>query len=282
MGLDLTKVEDTVKALGKEYQVTTVRTYVTAVVNLLNESPEDKPLADEYRKVLFALTRTIDSRYKEDPLTEGQKDSWQSWDDILAKRDQIGEELKKVAKRKKTLTIDDKVMIYQHLLLSLYTMIPPQRSEYSKCLILDKPLKEYPTTNNYYVLGDRDLIVLTSHKTVQKYGTRTLPVPPQLRSLVRESLELMPRKWLLSLVTNSQKPWDPTIVTKQLGLLLGKGAGVSLLRKVAKSTWRERNEGNDEVLAKAMGHSLEMANQCYDNNRVKKVDLRENSMFVFT
>jgi hypothetical protein len=142
---------------------------------------------------------------------------------------------------------------------------------------LEGAKQRYAKTDNYYVMDrEGDQVVLTRSKTAKIYGTRKLNVPEPLKLVVRQSLELIPRKWLLAQVRDPQKPWETKFVTVQLGAVLGKGAGCSLLRKIAKSTWSENNEGNDDKLARLMGHSLDVAEANYNVNRKP---LSENSMF---
>lgn len=280
-GFDLTDVESTIKTLSDRFKPSTVQGYVNSIVCMLNEFQDQEQLCNIYKERNVKLQKKIEADVKKQPLTEGQQQAWQSWDTVLAKRDEIGEAVKKVAKKKRDgeqLKEADKVTVYRHLLLCLYTYIPPQRAEFAACLLLDKPMETYPKTDNYYVMdNNRDQLVLARHKTAKYHGTRHLNVPDQLKRVVRESLELMPRKWLLSQVNNPQLPWSQPTVSKQLAGTLGKGAGCSLLRKIAKTTWRERNEGNDDKLANLMGHTLATAERTYNTNRKL---LSNNSMFT--
>lgn len=94
-----------------------MKTYVSALVCLLQEMPGQEKLLKGYRKHLSQLSRRIDEGYDGSTLTERQKENWIGWEDIMSRREELEREAG-----------TSPAAMYDHLLLMLYSVMPPMVS----------------------------------------------------------------------------------------------------------------------------------------------------------
>jgi hypothetical protein len=276
-GHKLWDVDATLAALSK-FKPNTVRGYISALCVLLNEFPEQAELNKRYHEELLKVNKGLQEAAKEDPRTESQKENWKEWEQVVEKKGELEKEVTQMAeevKEGKKLNERKKVIMYRHLLLSLYTEIPPQRCEYGAMRFLTEG-EPVPEGVNCYVLGrQRDEVLLQQHKTLKFYGKRRLPVPPSLSASVRRSLQLEPRLHLISAIRNPNEAAGENRVSSLLGRLW-PGLGCNLLRKICKTEWSEKGYSNAGWLAESMGHSLDTAETYYNADRRP---LSANTMF---
>ncbi|CAL8463164.1 g2698 [Coccomyxa elongata] len=77
--------------------------------------------------------------------------------------------------------------MYDHPLLSFYTLLAPARNEYRMLRIVDAaPKSRGSKEENFYVKGEQsDELILHRYKTAKHYGSAKVPVPPDLRKAVQ-------------------------------------------------------------------------------------------------
>ena len=240
------------------YRPTTRRTYVSALLNYFRALDEAKtPHCEAYRKALDQCAKEVNANYAADSLTANQRQHWMDWEDLLKLRQQAEEEAKGA-----DLHANEK-----HLLLSLFTMLPPRRNEYGS-VAFTGPRKRYPK-GNYYVMGDdpaEDHLSLAAYKTGKTYGRQVIPVPLPLATIVRASRASFPRGFLF------ERGGEPA-GNKHISNLFRSVApflGSSLVRKIAKTTWTNLGLPHADKLARGMGHSLQTANAFYDGTASSK------------
>ena len=146
--------------------------FISAAVAWLNYERNEPKLLKAWRKLQQENTEPIRQHYMTGKPTELQKDKVMNWSKILKVRDELP-----VGKVR--------------LLLAFYTYLNPVRADYYQLAIYDDP-KHVPDGNSNYVLTERGgfrdqekkyKVVLRDYKTVKKYGTITLDMPPPLVTL---------------------------------------------------------------------------------------------------
>ena len=131
-----------------------------------------------------------------------------------------------------------------------------QRDNYSAMEVV-RDRKRVPRSGNYYIVNSEghDVMVLNRYKTAKHYGQKRVRVPEQVQSVVRASLDRVPRKYLFSQIEDPQKPWTTQYTTNRMGRVFpGKRWGSALMRK---TEFANRKKGSRMALAKAMGHWLD-------------------------
>lgn len=149
------------------------------------------------------------------------------------------------------------------LLISLYTMIPPVRSDYYKVKIYkdEKFIPEDDT--NFIVLNNKPYIGLRKYKTSKTYNTIKINIPKNLEKEIKDSLNRKPREYLF--VQKNKKPFEkPNSFNKQMNRLLkdkvNENFSLTAFRHIyitRRDLKLEEKSGleRDEV-AKIMGHSI--------------------------
>lgn len=208
------------------------------------ENPKLRYMWQNIRAEVNDLDQDI---YTEQKLSEKQKKAMTPFDEICKVRD--------------TLPIGS----YQKLLFSLYTMIPPCRSDFDLVKIYDKlPLK--PETKNYLVLGKINKLFLNEYKTNNRYEQIVIDLPANLVKEIKYSLKAYPREYLF--VNQYNQPYSsPTAFNKYANLLVKK---VMNNQSFTLTTFRRSYLSNPKLdlenmshedrvkLGKKMGHSVPM------------------------
>jgi len=162
-----------------------------------------------------------------------------------------------------------KIGSFERLLLSMYTLIPPVRSDYDKVIIYNNSDNIREDIRNYMVLSNKEnYIVLREYKTNNKYKDQIINLPSNLLKEINKSLELYPRDYLfVSLQKKTElKPFEkPNSFNKWANRILKKlfdkkNITLTTLRhiyitrrdlKLEEKSGLERNK-----IAKQMGHSI--------------------------
>jgi hypothetical protein len=224
-----------------------------------------------------AALADTDELKKTEPLNENAQRGWMSWDDIVARRSELADKVDELMEKKQglDLTEEEYSTVQQHLVLCLYTYIPPMRNDYGKVQITStrrnkRKRDDGEQLNWYYVdaeVPEGDELILNDYKTSKHYGSKRIKVPLKLANVVAESLQLAPRLWLLSGTGTPAealgKPGTLRLIKKALN---NQYIGPSLIRHIAKTEWSVRGIGNADQLAKGMCHSTGMAESVYNQN----------------
>ena len=91
---------------------------------------------------------------------------------------------------------------FNHLLSSLYTLIPPIRDDFSNVKLI-KNNYENDTKNNFYNTKTKQLI-LNKYKLSDLKGPTKIKFPDELHKIVMKSIELQPREYLITRDNNEQ------------------------------------------------------------------------------
>jgi hypothetical protein len=270
-GLDIDDPPGVIMALRQSHKHSTTRTYVSAIINYLAASGRRPDALKAYRKELVQLEKDIGVDYHRTAFTDRQKAHVVGWDEVLEHRDALAREVERLKPPLRGRTLKT---MYDHLLLSFYTMLAPGRNEYRMLRIVeDPPVGRGSKEENYYVKGaEQDTLVLHRYKTSKHYGKAQVAVPPALRDVVRRSLDLQPREYVFANFAKPSMPWTTQYMSNRMGgAMAGKRLGSALLRKIAITEFAKRGRGSRAALARAMRHKMETSEQYY-NDRGKGED----------
>jgi len=215
------------------------------------------------------LRKPIKDKYLTNKPSERQKSGYVSYNKVVEKRN----------------TLEDGSP--ERLLLSLYTEIPPSRSDYFNTKIYKKepPLKK----ENYIILSKtKGSLVLNNYKTSKKYGEIRIDLTPEILRQLNISLEKDPRDYLFM----SQKFKKPFIELKDpsgsfnawanrvLKDLFNKDFTLTMLRHIyitRRDLKLEEKSGTErEKIAKMMGHSVEQQGRYLWHRMHKDGDVSED------
>ena len=171
-----------------------------------------------------------------------------------------------------------------HVLLAMYTLIPPRRHEdYFQVYIYQSPTDTTPKENHHAYIDltlHKPIVHVKDYKTVASLKPWTKELPSQLVAIIRKSIELNPRQYLITrkngesytLVNSYTQATDRT-----LKKIFGQHANLNSIRhaystKISRETisvWDHKQ------IARDMGHSI-VTNMSYAyHNAPKKPSANE-------
>ena len=120
--------------------------------------------------------------------TQKEMENRISWYEILNIRDRLENSIKGTKDRLK------------HLLMSLYTYIPPQRNDFIGMLVHESPTENYMTSDEF---------VFQKYKTKAKYNIRRIRIPQKLQDIIRAWIQcrdqIIQSPYLLTNPGNNEK-----------------------------------------------------------------------------
>lgn len=242
---DAAQARRTVAAGDARYSPTTMRVVLSVLRKVY---PENQLFIDEMakRKALFAA---IDESQQ---ATARQKEQFISFDDIVAFR----------KAKMSVMTPEEK------LLISLYTMIPPVRLDYTPMLIVARKPRKLAEGMNYLIVRSSSIDVLfASYKTARTYGVKQFALPAALTAVIREYLAAKPDNTFL-LQDDSGTPYSPArlgaTVQRIFQKYLEKDTGVIMIRHAFATKFHTGQKPLKDLkgLAEKMLHSP-MTSQAY-------------------
>lgn len=270
--LDLTK---------ENYKPSTINVYLTAIIVYLKScDPVNMKLLNQYHDIHEQNHAVISQSYKRSAFTDSQQINKVTWDDLVKHRDSLKEYL------------HDKNSIYSYLLLCLNTKIPPKRNDWADVLVMGEghsDVENYVNdhrsiTANFYVL-DKKQLVLNNYKTKKTYGTKRVTIPDELHDDIVTSMTRLgtlpsPQTCRPLFQHEDGRRWSRNYMSQFFrNIMPGSNLGVSLLRKIVKTTWMERGIGQIDELAHAMDHSARAAHAYYDDNT--RQSAQDNTMGIY-
>lgn len=167
-------------------ELQTRKTLVSGVKAILKHVPGVRArfsaAADAWDEAFKKLDRAISDRYDLAEPNQREIDAWIAWPEVLAMENKLR---------------NTEYASRRHLLLAMYSLIPPQRQDYGSTLLLpEKPSTDF----NYLVLprgaGGVASICITTRKTHAKLGTYRADLPADLTKIIVDSLKTWPRAYL--------------------------------------------------------------------------------------
>lgn len=257
--LGFLKNRDGVMALLKTYSESTQKSTLGTIVAVLTPYKEKAAYKSIYHFYFERMSdaskmaREADTTEKSDK----QKANWLSWADVLAKRDEVA---KKLPNKPKMLTTAMWQDILSHLILSLYTYVPPRRNmDYQNLYVVKKWNDKMDKERNYYDLASHRLI-FNKYKTSKAYGEQMVDVPEQLREVLASFIAIHPDKkkpeYRLLVLQDGTPLASINSITRILNKAFGKQIGSSMLRHIYLSDKYKMDIDEMKKDADAMGHNL--------------------------
>ena len=267
---DLTKyINNTKGIMGKNtLSIHTKEHYMKPILAMFKFNSELKEkLKDihaEWDKFYKIVRQPIDQLYLSNEPTERQSKAFIPFEEIVA--------------IKNSLSIGSQ----ERLLISMYTDIPPVRSDYYSTKIYSS----YPTnpdSDNFIVINDYEsLLVLSKYKTSGKYGTIYINLPPSLKDEILYSIKLIPRDYLF-VSSRTKNKYNTTCAFNDwanyhLKLIFGKQEfSLTMLRHIYVSREDLALESKSGLeaneIAKLMGHSVDQQRKYMWHSWLKKKEL---------
>jgi len=263
----LNDTENIIKKIN-EKKLTTQRNYVSAVLTALScrkDIDDNDEIMLIYKDHLKNLNDKYDEFIESHEKTQSQVDNWCS----LIELDDIRKKYKKRIRnekfiKKETLTTEEKQYLSNYIIVSLYTLLPPDRVDYAPMRIL-YDINEDDNETNYLYIKSRNHkeFILNEYKTHRKYGKKIIEIPTELNSVI--NLYLKFHKLENSFLFNNKGSYMTSVdLTKQIPKAFGeyskKNITLNLLRHIyisenvqLKSIEQLKKEKD---IADVMGHSL--------------------------
>jgi len=236
---------------GKKYDTKSLKNLLTAILSYYKGpdglTPCDlQPYHLKYLKYFRELKEQVESFYDKNQPTEKQKEGVLKWEDVLKKREELGE--KEFGSKK-------------HLLLSMYTYIPPLRQDFNEVKIVSRAPRK--SVGNYLVLGENvSKLVLNEYKSASHYGKFETELPKELVKIIRDSLKKNPRRYLFTDLEG--KPYKEAnsftvFSNRALKEVFGNMCvSVSMLRHsyISSLDFNNLTEGEKKEIAGSMAHSV--------------------------
>jgi hypothetical protein len=233
-----------------------VDAYVSVIRALFKHVPgliqKETELYKKWIEIHKEVLEPINVKYLSNKPTERDEKAYVPFEELEKKRDELKEGS------------------MERLLLSMYTMIPPVRSDYDKIKIYtDIKDKEIGNINdeNYMILDNNNkkyFIILQKYKTSKTYKTLHINIPPNLLKEIALSLKSKPRKYLF--VDRNNKPYDKSNTfnrwaNRKLKDIFGKKEiSLRTIRHIyisRRDLKLEEKSGLQRIeIANKMGHSL--------------------------
>ena len=274
---DFLKDIDAVKSKIQHYKITTQRNFISGIISVLSMYSSDKryaKLLDMYKDELFEILdkiKTLDPNER----TETQKANWVSMDDIQKKFNALYDKFMNY-KDKSKLWPKDYNSLLQLVLLSLYTLIPPRRSQDYAEMYLTNGGKDLDVSKNYFDIDGMHFIFNT-YKTQQTYGEQIEELTEENDAKLLDILEVYLKHHPILksgdfdsledvrfLVTKSGGRLYSTYINKILRRIFNKNVGPSILRAVYTSYILAPEIEKLEDTAESMGTSVNKLRQVYN------------------
>ena len=234
-----------------------LKSHLSTLAVVLKELNSLKPYK-LYSDISTAIQKQVSNKAKEQVMDDKRKANFVCFDDIVKRRDELRDRFRADKTDNKTNLL--------YVLLSLYTYQAPLRQDW-KDVIITKKKPPVKTQQNY--LWNNKILFLNHDKVVKNaYGRAQIEISKELQDVITESLEAFPRKYVLSLINDGNKPLGKQNFERLLGEIFApKKLSVDLLRS-SYITDKYDNKAfslkDKEELAKLMRHSASTANENYN------------------
>ncbi|GAQ83541.1 hypothetical protein KFL_001520110 [Klebsormidium nitens] len=196
------------------------------LVLVKKEFPRDTKLYHSYYR-RYQEVRELMEKARPPPqvMTEAESRNWKTLSQIDDKRVQLQRRVNRsiLPKGPGQLTTADKVILIRYLVLCLYSQSPSLRNDYSNLPVIrfedmhTPSAKTLTSGNGNYLLEyakGQFRMVLKDFKTAKTYGEQAIDLPTRTCNVIAETLEVFPRKYLLSRMRTPDEPMSRNYLTK--------------------------------------------------------------------
>lgn len=190
--------------------------------------PKSK-LHEKFISILKRLNNYKDDIESMNKLSELEKTKFIDWTIVLSKQKSIFETFNKLKNKQ---SLNAYKINQQLLLISMYSLVPPLRLE-----LMNTTFITQENDNNGiddFVLVSNDKVVYLLNKEKKKHEAIRIDIDDEmLKTIIKKSLELYPRKYVFTSYTNKNSKATTENVVKRMKYLFadtGKNVSVSALR----------------------------------------------------
>ena len=246
-------------------------------LDLLNAEKKRVP----YINQIAVLNQKVKEIQISGDMTKKQTEKYIDWDKIIKLRRLLSRTVRlgKFYTRKTYSRLEFQTL-QQNLVLSLYTMLPPVRNDWSDVRFVTENEwselgQEQQTTNNLVLGRGGYRIYWANYKTVKKHGVIMEKIPKQLQTLLKKHIkflrEYFPENNNLLLTSNGQ-PMSRNLLTKFLQRLFykhyRKKISTSALRSIFLTHKFDKNQLEEQrTLARSMHHTPSVQRDFYVKNK---------------
>lgn len=269
---DIESIKDYISSMkslaSQKNMVTSILVLIKSYNDVLSEDTIN--LYNDYHK---ELSKKQENNYLDNNKTQREEENWITRNDIFNKINSLKNEIdtwnKKLSKRK----LVDKTQ--QHLVLNLYTLLPPLRNDYAIVKVVDDPLFEnneesIDASFNYINLATKKLL-LCNYKTNKFYGIKKIDLPDALYDIIcswentKKQFFDLNHTFLLLNTTNASSMKHNTLTKYINKIFTPKKVSSTLLRKVYLSEkYPVVNTYRDQLHDSfVMGHSVNTQKMVY-------------------
>jgi hypothetical protein len=235
--------------------ITNRHLFISAVVGYIKHTSDGQRRSERIKRKWEDLQK---SNWEErrlldlgNELTEKEKEITNAikWKDIITKRDSLS------------------IGSNERLLLALYTFLPPVRADYFEVRI-NPPVSIVKDKTKSYIqigeTGETSTLSIRDFKTVSTYKEIKHILPQELFEEIVISLANKPRKYLFTMPTDNDRPYDrggfSKWANKVLHELFGLPVTLTSLRHIYISTidFTKLRAIDLDRIARAMGHGIAM------------------------
>ena len=262
----------------KEYNTNTARNYLNSAIVLLQAIDHEgaEEMLVEIGKERDSLHQKYVDKVDSNKKNDKQKANWLEWAQVLEIHRDLENKVRerRIKSRAKTVghtSASDRILMQDLVILSLYTLIPPTRNDYSMMEVIS-PMKyrklvknkEEAKDTNYFIDNRQGIskFVYNEYKTSKTHGRVITNIPPRLNRIITAWLKINTTGYLL--INNRGEPMTPNGITKNLNKIFkeytGKSISSSMLRHIFKTHSIGDAVKKNKEESKAMMHSEDQAN----------------------
>ena len=246
---DFTKEMKAIMSVIEPMNIQSKKTILSALFILTGEP--------DYKEQMLIFCKQTNDNYRKQAVPENRKGAYLTQDEMKA----VGE--KALANLKASPSNDN----YVNYLLTVFyggQYFPVRRAEWS--LLKTKNFNK--ATDNYLDVKAKACF-FNIYKTSKTFGLQKVVIPNEVMLIIKKYLKINTTDYLM--VTNKNKPFSSSDLSKRLQMIFGDGAGVDVLRSIYISNVYA-NVPNLEYLqniAEQSGHSIQSAMTFYSKKDIK-------------
>ena len=220
------------------YKPNTQRTYIISIVSLLKQEPKLSSLYDKYYQILIKFNTMLKTNTEKSTT---QTENWISQSEVKQLFDEKLESVNNSIGKLKKLSEPIYLELLNFVILAVYVLQSPRRNlDYLYMLVIPQYSETESKKFNYLSIGD-GTFYFNNFKTAKTYKTQSVPIAPELFTIIKKYLSFHPNKLLLKtknykfpfLVDYHGQPFDNTnTITRSLNKTFGKKIGCSMLRNI--------------------------------------------------
>jgi hypothetical protein len=199
----------------------------------------------EYRDLMLGDIEKYNEKEHKQEMNDIQQENWVSKNEISELLDVLAKTANHLYK-KINLTSNDLQLIQQYIILCLLggVYIPPRRSKD----FVDFKIKNINKEIDNYIDGNK--LIFNSYKTAKFYGSQTIEIPKELKTILTKWIKSNPTDYLL--FDSKEEQLSNVKLNQRLNKLFDKKVGVNQLRHTYLSEKYQSTIETNRAMAKDM------------------------------